>query len=159
MNSQFPPTGATLGGPLTVFQAPRSFIMFFSKSSSKTYCTEAFWTLLSLGMLSKKQWALRPSHAAVSLPRWQGGWPAAARAALVTKCDATKAVFSERSRDEFLGKISWAFFLSFPYLERHMAQPTAWKTEVNNTDADFANVKICHKFPSVHIWTNMSINM
>jgi hypothetical protein len=38
--------------------------------------------LLSLGMLSKKQWALRPFHAALRLfPRWHGGWPAAAQAA------------------------------------------------------------------------------
>jgi hypothetical protein len=77
---------------------------------------------------------------------------------VVTKCDATEAVFSERSRDECLGNISWPFFLSPMYLEQHMARPTSWKTEVNNTDADFQMLKVCHKFPSVqHIRTNLSI--
>jgi hypothetical protein len=111
--------------------------------------------LLSLGMLSKKQWALRPSHAALRLfPRWQGGWPAAAQAAWSRNAMPRRPSSAKDLVIKFLGKISWAFFLS-PYLEQHMAHsPHRERHKLTNTD-----VKICHKFkfPSVHIWTNMSM--
>jgi hypothetical protein len=108
-------------------------------------------------MLSKKQWALRPSHAALRLfPRWQGGWPAAAQAAW-SRNAMPRRLCLERKMSWWISGEIFLSILPFPYLERHMAQPTPWKTEVKQYRCWFSNAKICHKFPSVHIWTNMSI--
>ncbi len=114
----------------------RSFIMFFLQIFIQNVLYRGI-LLLSLGMLSKKQWALRPSHAALRLfPRWQGGWPAAAQAAWSRNAMPRRLCLQRKMSWWISGEI-FLSVLPFPYLEQHMAQPTPWKTEVKNTDADF----------------------